>query len=315
MRRRLPPLNAVRAFEAAARHMSFKLAARELSVTPQAVSHQIKVLEAYLRAPVFVRGNRSIELTPVGAAFLPTVRQALGDLAEAAAGLVARGADVLTINATPAFAVRWLIPRLGDFQRRYPDLDYRLTAMVELPDLELGVVDVAIHWGDPQDRARFWVEHLMDLEVVPVVSPALLPPDGRVEGPRALGRFTLIHHMVDPGCWQRWFQAAGVDDVDAEHGPRFESNLLMLEAAAAGVGVCLVAREDAERDLRAGRLVVPVDVSIPHGFDFYLICARARRDEPKIAEFRRWLRDAVIPGRYRQASGARSLGSDSEAWG
>lgn len=295
MRRLLPPLNAIKAFEATARHMSFKTAADELCVTPQAVSHQIKVLEDYLRLSVFRRHNRFIELTEAGAALLPTVRRSLGDLADGVAQVMQQNTDeILTINATPAFAVRWLIPKLPDFQTAYPNLEYRLTAMVDLPKLHTGAVDVAIHWSDARDETGLWVERLMTCPTVAVCSPALLGDAGRLEEPADLAQFTLMHHTVDPSFWKRWFRLVGIDNVDAGHGPCFESNVLMLEAAVAGVGVCLVAREDAERYIRSGELVIPLDIALPFDSSFYLMCAEERRDEAKIADFRAWIRSEIV---------------------
>lgn len=287
--RRLPPLNAVRAFEAAARLMSFKEAAEELHVTPQAISQQIKVLEAWSRAPVFVRGNRAIELTAAGKAFLPVASQALDDLEAGAAGLSARSRpEIVTISSPASFAVRWLIPRLATFRRDLPHLDYRLKMSTSLPNLSGGDFDVAIHWRDASGDRSLRSDLLMALDIVPVCSPALLEGHD-VSGPEDLLRYPLIRHSSAPELWSTWFRAAGCPDPDVSRGPEFENDLFIVEAAIEGFGVCLVPRTEAARDLDAGRLVVPLDIVLTGAERFYLVCLRARQDDDAIVAFRDWL--------------------------
>jgi LysR family glycine cleavage system transcriptional activator len=289
MRQHLPPLNAIKAFEAAARHLSFKAAAEELRVTPQAISQQIKVLEKWLQTSVFVRHNRSIELAAAGAAFLPVVTQALDTLETSAAGLMRRSQpEFLTINAPPTFAIRWLIPRLGRFHTDLPDLDYRLTTSIDLPNLHTGAIDVAIHWKDAESDSTLRSELLMESDVVPVCSPSLIGAQ-QIRNPTDLQSFTLIQHMLLPDLWSIWLQATGGRHVDGQSGPQYENNLLMIEAAAQGHGICLVGREEVARDLESGRLVIPIEMAFPRAFQFYLIYPRARENDEHIAAFHAWI--------------------------
>lgn len=289
MARRLPPLNAVRTFEAAARLLSFKAAAEELRVTPQAVSQQVRVLEGWLQAELFVRRNRAIELTAAGRAFLPAVGAALDGLAAAATGLSQRSQPhVVTINASPTFAVRWLIPRLGRFRTALPDLDYRLTMSNSLPDFAAGAIDVAIHWRDAARLPGLQSDFLMALDIVPVCSPGLLG-GRRIDRAQDLLDYPLIRHRDDSGLWTVWFQVAGCGRVELPEGPAFDSDLYIVEAAAEGYGICLVTRAEVARDLQAGRLVVPHDVPIPGGEKFFVVHAAGRAAEPKIAALRHWL--------------------------
>jgi len=292
--RRLPPLNAVRVFEAAARHQSFNRAAEELHVTPSAVSHQMRVLEEYLGVALFRRRTRRVELTPEGRTYLPAVRDALEQLRLATEQVARRGeAGPLTISAAPAFAVGWLMPRLAEFQLAHPDIEVRLTTSVELVDFDRSDVDVGIRTGDG-DWPGLRSHRLMAEELVPVCSPAL------AEGPNGIRRLddlrhaTLLHQLPRLGDWRSWLSAVGVDGVDPDRGPKFQNAAMTVEAAAAGLGVALASRHLVEDQLRSGRLVAPLDVAPPHAHScYYLVYPPERADSPKIAAFRDWVLGAV----------------------
>lgn len=297
MRRNLPPLNAIKAFEAAARHLSFKDAAAELLVTPQAISQQIRVLEDWLQLQVFARQNRTIRLTPAGASFLPVVSRALDDLQTSAAGLVAhREPEILTISSPPTFAIRWLIPRMERFRAALTGLDYRLTTTAELPDLAAGAIDVAIHWKDAGNDRNLRSELIERSDLVPVCSPRLIA-EGEIVGPADLLKFPLIRHVGDPGLWSTWFEAAFGHPVETPNGPQFGSDQFIVEAAAIGQGICLLTREQVAGDLETGRLVIPIEKTLAQAGRYYLICPKAREHEESIAAFRDWIFSEVAQDR------------------
>ena len=293
--RRLPPLNALRSFEAAARHLNFSKAADELGVTPAAVSHQIKVLEDFLGVSLFRRTARGLLLTDEGQAYLPGVREgfdrllsAMDDLAELGRG------GVLTVSVAPSFAAKWLVPRLDRFQARHPDIDVRISASMELVDFSTGDVDLAIRYG-AGGYPRLEAELLLRDTVFPVCSPALLEGEHGLDAPDRLRFHTLLHDdnpEEDETCptWAMWVRAAGIDGVDATRGPRFNQSSLVLEAAILGRGVALAKSTLADADIAAGRLVKPFDLSIPVRFAYYVVCPATKAALPKVRMFRDWLR-------------------------
>ena len=298
MARRLPPLNALRAFEAAARHLSFTRAADELAVTQTAISHQIKGLEARLGVQLFRRLPRGLVLTEEAQLFLPAIRDAFDRIAAATERLTReQGSGVLTLSTLPSFAGKWLVPRLGRVRQAHPEIDLRISASLRLVDFDRDNVDVAIRSG----RGHYpglRVDRLFTEEVFPVCSPRLL-----AEGPHPLRtpddlRHHVLLHDLDPGQvvfadatepWRRWLAAAGVDGVDVERGPLFEDTHLLLDAAIAGHGVALGRSAIAAADLAAGRLVRPFEVSLPFGLAYYLVCPEASAERPKVRAFREWL--------------------------
>ena len=288
MSRRLPPLNALRAFEAAARHLSFTRAAAELHVTQTAISHQIKALEERLGVRLFRRLPRGLLLTEAAQRLLPPVRDAFDQIAAATERLAAGGASAtLTVSVLPSFAAKWLVPRLGRLRAAHPDLDLRISASSELVDFARDDVDVGIRMGSgvyPGLRTQ----RLFGEALVPVCSPLLR------EGPHPLLRpEDLAHHVLlhdeDYAGWELWLRLAGVPGVLARRGPVFTDSGMVVQAAAEGQGVALARRVLAAGDLAAGRLVQPFDVSIPHDLAYYLVCPEATAEQPKIAAFRSWL--------------------------
>ncbi|MEE8533201.1 MAG: transcriptional regulator GcvA [Alphaproteobacteria bacterium] len=288
MARRLPPLNALRAFEAAARHLSFTHAAEELNVTQAAISHQVKALEERLGVQLFRRLNRALLLTDAGQAYLPPVRDAFDRLDEATERLFShdsRGA--LTVSVLPSVAAKWLVPRLGRFRESHPDIDVRIDANMHLTDFSREDVDVALRYGGgkwPGLRA----DRLMTEDFFPVCSPALLEGPVPLRTPEDLRHHTLLHddNRTD---WTVWFLAAGIEGGDPTRGPGFTDSSLVLQAAAEGQGVALGRSALAAVDLAAGRLVKPFDISLPATFAYYLVCPETTAERPKVVAFREWL--------------------------
>jgi LysR family transcriptional regulator, glycine cleavage system transcriptional activator len=292
--RKLPPLNALRAFEAAARHLSFALAARELHVTPAAVSHQIKGLEDNLGVELFLRRNRGLELTVAARACLPRLTEGFDRIAEAVERLRAEGEPgSLSVSAAPSFATKWLAPRLYRFAAAHPELDVRINASTRLVDLgrddpaaagEQSTLDesvVGIRFGSGS-YPGYRVDKLFAVSVTPVCSPKL-----RLTRPEDLHRQVLIHDNICP--WDAWLEAAGVHGVDTARGMRFNHSALALEAAADGLGVALGIPALAATDIAAGRLERPLGLVLPLTLAYYLVCAERDFRRPDVAAFRGWI--------------------------
>jgi LysR family glycine cleavage system transcriptional activator len=292
-RRRLPPLNALRAFEAAARHLNFSRAADELSVTPGAVSQQIQNLEDYVGAPLFRRTPKGLLLTDAAQTALPALREAFDGLAEAASLLTAAvDGRRLTLTAAPSFAAKWLVPRLGRFEAAYPQVDVWLSAGLDLVDLTAGEVDVALRYGAGR-YPGMEVRRLIGETVIPVLSPELHAANP-LDGPEDLARHLLLHDGSpdpDDSCpdWTMWLAARGVRDVDGARGPRFNQSSLVIEAAVNGRGVALAKRTLAQDDLDAGRLVAPLQIATAVDFAYYLVHPKAKGRLPQVKAFINWI--------------------------
>lgn len=294
-KRRLPPLGALRSFEAVARHMSIIRAADELCVTPAAVSHQIRVLESHLGQPLFRRTGRGILLTDAGQACLPGIRDGFERLNGAIQQIDLFGeTGVLTVSVAPSFAVKWLVPRLDRFQERHPGIDIRVAASNQLTDFSTDNVDLAIRYGSGR-YPGLTVERLLREKIFPVCSPELLAA-APLETPADLARHSLLHDDSpddDQSCptWQMWLRAAGVKDIDWNRGPRFTQSSLVLEAAIHGKGIALAKATLAESDLAAGRLVRLFSADQPVDFAYYIVGPEMKVALPKVAAFIEWLRD------------------------
>lgn len=294
MARRLPPLNGLRAFEVAARHLSISSAAQELNVTPAAVSQQIKGLEAQLGLPLFRRLNRALALTEHGRLLLPGLSEGLDRIAEAVARVrAAQEGGPLTVTTNPSFASKWLIPRIDLFQKSHPGIEVRLMASMELADFRSDDVDCGIRFG----RGRYdglesvW---LMSEEVFPVCSPKLLEGEHPLSCLAELKHHRLLHdaspymHDVAPD-WRMWLQAAGVDDVDPDHGLSLSPWTMVVEAAIEGQGVALGRRHLLSADLAAGRLVRPFDLGLPIPFSHWFVYPPEALKRPKVKAFHDWI--------------------------
>lgn len=291
MGRRLPPLGPLRAFEAAARHLSFTRAAEELSVTQAAVSHQIKTLEEHFGVPLFRRLNRALLLTDEGQTLFPVVRSALDQLAEATQRLKGQQhGGTLTVSTLPSFAVKWFVPRMSRFQDRHPEIDLRISANERLNDFARDGIDVAIRFG-PGTWSGVHAELLSGERVAPYCSPGLLP---YLKSPRDLAHVTLLHEEMTPlpefPTWSTWLRAAGLDGVvDGGRGTLFSHTHIMLQAAIDGRGVAMGQSLLAADDVSAGRLVQPFDLSLPAGYSYYVVCPPMAVDRPKTRAFRDWI--------------------------
>jgi len=288
MVRRLPPLKALRAFEVAARHLSFTEAAKELHVTQAAISHQVKALEEFLGVTLFRRLNRSLLLTEEGQAYLPSVRRAFDLLHEATARILEQEeSGILTVSVLPSFGARWLVARLGRFRERHPDIDVHVSPSAKLVDFSRENVDVGIRYGRgeyPGLRA----DRLFTEDIVPVCSPRLLDGPHPLREPRDLKHHTLLHDE-SYGDWRAWLLAAEVEGVEPTRGPIFTDSSMLIEAAAAGQGVALARGMLAFDALADGRLVRPFDLSLPTEYAYYIVCPEETAERPKIVAFREWL--------------------------
>ncbi|NQW01739.1 MAG: transcriptional regulator GcvA [Rhodospirillales bacterium] len=296
---RLPPLNSLRAFNAAARHMSFQDAAEELFVTPAALSYQIRQLEDHLGVKLFNRLNRAVELTEMGLLIAPGIREGFARLSKTMQQLERRkSSNVLVISAGPAITAKWLAPRLYRFVSKHPNIDARVSSSVKKVDLEEDDVDVAIRFGAGK-YAHCRTEKLFDEYVTPMCSPALVNGDRPLRTPDDLKNHTLISDdthvgFFDLADWNAWFEQAGVKDGNQGHG-KLQFNVAdhALDAAISGAGVVLGRTALAQGDLDAGRLVMPFDLKIKADFSFFLVYLESRAEDPNIRAFRDWLMDEI----------------------
>jgi LysR family transcriptional regulator, glycine cleavage system transcriptional activator len=302
---RLPPLNALRAFEAAARHLSFKKAAQELHVTPGAVSHQVKLLEDHLGVALFRRLTRALELTTEAQAMLPKVREGL-DALHAAVGRVKDREDVcsLTVVAPPNFATRWLMPRLSRFTAEHPEIELHVASRQAMVDtlVDGSLVVPEVDNDAPIAMVRFGtgiypgahVEEVFNAVYVPVCSPRLLKGAHPLKRPADLRYHTLIHDdtVVEEGArpsWNDWLQSVGVTDIDATRGPHFSDAALALDAAIEGMGVTLAMKPLLYTEIEAKRVVVPFDISAPTSYSYYLVTPEAGAENRALSSFSKWL--------------------------
>jgi len=288
MPRRLPSLNALRAFEAAARHESFTKAAGDLSVTQGAVSQQVKALEQDLGLRLFLREKKRLILTDPGRAYLEVVRDAFDRLAAGTEHLLRReNAGVLTVSMSPNFAAKWLIHRLGDFVTANPGIELRVSASLEHVDFAREDVDVAIRHGE-----GYWpglhVTRLCTETLFPVCSPRLMAGRKSLRKPADLQRFTLLHSR-ERNDWATWLKTTEVKDIDPTHGMMFNQMSMAIDAAVDGQGVALARTALATWDLSAGRLVRPFGPMLKVPYAYYIVCPKATAERRKVATFRSWL--------------------------
>ncbi|QUM77979.1 transcriptional regulator GcvA [Moritella sp. 24] len=292
MSRRLPPLNSLRVFEAAARHSSFTRASEELYVTQAAVSHQIKALEEYLGIKLFRRQNRALFLTEEGQSYFLDIKDTFTSLVDATERLLARGAKgSLTVSLQPSFAIQWLVPRLSLFSELYPDIDVRIKA-VDMDDGSLtDDVDVAIYYG----RGKWKDLHAQKLHteyLVPVCSPRLLNGAKPLKTPGDLKLHTLLHD-TSRRDWSAWFKQANITDVNVNQGPIFSHTSMVLQAAVHGQGVALGHSVLAQPEIDAGRLVRPFNEVLVSKNAYYVVCREEQDELGKIVAFRDWMLSLV----------------------
>jgi LysR family transcriptional regulator, glycine cleavage system transcriptional activator len=287
----LPPLNALRAFEVIARHLSFARAAQELHVTPAALSHQIRALEEQLGTPLFHRRTRAIELTEAGRLIYPGLHAGFESLRRAMAELDRdRAGNVLVISATPGLVAKWLMPRLWRFLRAHPEIDARVSASLKLVDFTAEGVDVGIRLSK-QITSDLHVELLFEDSMIPVCAPQLV--EQGLRSAADIVRFPLIHYdfatsMHTPPVWADWFPVAGLQGPDAGRGLRVNAADHALDAAVAGAGVALAHKLIASDDVHSGRLVA-FGPELPLRSAYHFVCPRGYETRPKVRAFRDWL--------------------------
>lgn len=293
--RTFPSATNLLAFEAAARTLSFVRVARELNVTPGAVSRQIQALEEHLGARLFLRYHKRVELTPVGREYLAEIGPSLARIAAVSArirGASSRGA--ISICSYPTFAIRWLLPRWGRFYDRHPEIDVRLTTSLSPVDFARHDHDLAIQVvGEDRASPALARHKLVDVVVFPVCSAAVAR---RLRAPGELARETLVHSAPRPRDWPRWLDVAGVTGVDPTRGLRFESLNLAIQAAIEGIGVAMGVEVLIQEDLEGGRLVRPFAASRRSGRPFHVVYPETRAGDPKLIAFRDWLLEEAAAG-------------------
>lgn len=298
--RKLPSLNALRAFEAAARHMSFQRAAQELDVTPTAISHQIKKLEDELQRSLFIRRNpKPLQLTEAGARLYPVLRNGFDAFAGAIATLHPTSTPTaLTVTTIHDFSSQWLVPRLPRFQRACPNIDIHLQTSVNVVDLQARTVDVAIRYGQG-NYTGVVAKKLLSDRYIPVCSPLLLAQTPPLKAPEDLAHHTLLHcewrNYKGPHqpTWQKWLTRANVDTVDPHQGLKFTGESLAIQAAINGQGIALCSSIHAADDLKKGDLVQPFDLSL-EGLSFYALHLKDHPKETQISNFVNWLEHVAI---------------------
>lgn len=310
--RRLPPLSTLPVLEAAARLQSFSAAAEELHVTHGAVSHQIRSLEDYLGVRLFAREGRRVTITPDGAQLAEQVRQALGQIASAVEAVSPRARESrLTISVLPSFASRWLMPHMGSFLERHPELEVHVQATLGLANFTSDGVDVAIRFGrGPWPGVH--IERIAGDSYLVVCSPEFLKrhPAHKLED---MLHLPLVRTELEH--WASWFKAAGLGNVPRMKGAEYNDAAMILQAALDGEGIALTRRSLAESDLTRGRLVRPFDVEIPAPESYFLVCLPQHRHSRKVTAFRDWLFSEIEWERPRRNGPAQSAKDESPSRG
>ena len=309
MRRRLPSLNGLKAFEASARHESFTRAAAELNVTQGAVSQQVKALEEELGVKLFFREHQRLVISDAGRAYLEVVRDAFDRLSTGTERLVQRQASgLLNVSTSPNFAAKWLVHRLGRFSEAHPEIDLRISASMHHVDFAREEVDVAVRHGEGR-WPGLHVTRLCAEELFPVCSPAMMEGHKALKSPADLRRHPLLH-ANDATHWRQWLERAEVAGIDVDRGVVFNQASMAIDAAIQGQGVAMARTALAAWDLLAGRLVRPFALALEAPFALWIVCPKATAQLPKIATFRQWLLDeaaADVAGLKKLASFRRSV--------
>jgi len=289
MSRNIPPLNALRAFEAVARNLSFRSAAEELHVSHSAVSHHIRALEARFGVRLFNRTTRRVDLTTDGARYYPVIKDAFDRIERSTAELLdSRLAGILTVQIYVTTAMRWLLPRLSRYQHIHADVEVRLSTSFQEWEFRPDGIDVGIILGN-EDNPDLYYQYLYTGTVTPVCTPAMLIGERGLRQPADLSRLPLIDVYTSPNDWNRWLKAAGVGDMPRRITAQYDTYLLAMEAAAAGDGIAMAEVQDVEDDIQLGRLVQPFDITVARQRNWYTVCERGRETEPKIKSFMDWV--------------------------
>jgi LysR family glycine cleavage system transcriptional activator len=287
----LPPLNALRAFEAAGRHLSFKQAAAELCVTQGAVSRHILNLETYLGVRLFNRSNRQVSPTPEGTAYLQEARDAFLRISHATARARSKSDEqTLRIKAPPTFAIRWLVPRLGRFHARHPGIAVQVTTSHDPTDFDRDQVDVGVHYA--QSEADEWhCERLFGEVLIPICNKAFLQRNKKRLTPREIMGQVLLHSIRRPSDWQQWFDAAGLREFNAAQELTFENSTMTYQGALDGLGVAIAQKALVADDIASGRIITPSDIAVRNAAAYSLVFPKRNRKSVKIEAFRSWMAD------------------------
>jgi len=294
--KRLPPLKAMQAFEAAGRHQSLKMAADELCVTTGAISQQIKLLEQHLEVDLFKRLNKSVRLTEAGRACLPMIEQGFEMLSDAAAMAQSYNAKkLITISVAPSFGAKWLLPRLEQFRRKHPDIDLRIDASTRLIDFAHDDVDISIRYGAIKEKGLH-VEILTHEEVFPVASPHLI---SHCKDLKTLSDYPLLHlerRSADKHfpSWNEWLAENNLEGVPFKSGPRFSMSSMVLQAAIDGQGIAMASSVLAADDLRAGRLIRLFPQKLVAQYNYHLICTKGLSQRPDVVKFIHWIKQEML---------------------
>jgi LysR family glycine cleavage system transcriptional activator len=292
MASKLPPLNALKVFEASARQLSFTRAAEELFVTQAAVSHQIKALEEFIGIKLFMRKNRALLLTEEGQSYYLDIKDVFNNIQEATERLLARGEKgAITVSVQASFAIQWLVPRLKEFSLLYPDIDVRIKAVDKPDNLLTDDIDVAIYYG----RGDWGDVHAVKLHqeyLIPVCSPLIFSSGKKLKNIEDLANHTLLHYSSRED-WKRWFKKIGLKGIDVNHGPIFSHSAMVVQAAIHGQGIALAHSVLAKPDIDSGRLICPFNEVLLSNNSHYIVCKEHQLDLGKISAFREWVLDTV----------------------
>ena len=319
---KLPPLNGLRTFAVAGRQLSFSKAASELGVTPAAVSHQVKGLEAFLGTQLFVRQGREVRLTATGKQLLPGICDGFDRLIEAIDETLAQeDSGVLNASVTPSFAAKWLVPRLERFYRLRPDIDVRISASMELANIPNDGFDIGVRFGFGK-YPGLRVDKIFDEAAVPMCSPRLFDGPHPLRTPEDLRHHVLLHDdsLLKIGDtlpdWQMWLKAAGYGHIESGRGLHFSYSDHAIDAAIAGTGVALSRVSLVTSDVESGRLVLPFALDLPLVPAYYIVASKSLAESSHIKAFREWVlteAEEEREGRARVLSGAHSLSQSETA--
>ena len=290
MSRRLPPVSSLIAFEAAARHLSFKKAAQELNITQSAISQRIQALEAHFGLPLFHRLARRVDLTPEGRELAPrprTLLDQLEDLCDRSGGLAS---STLTVCADASFCSKWLMPRIGAFSERWPDLKLQIVTTTDPAIVAASDPDVFLSWGRSDDWPGMQVARFIPTPMFPVCHPSLCAGEHRLASPHDLQSLIVMRHITR-NFWPLWLEAAGAPDLQLHYGMEYSGAATAIEAAAQNQGVCLTSLPLVEGDIRQGRLARPFETLLWTDYSFYFVCHASRGRRPAVQHFRRWLEE------------------------
>jgi LysR family glycine cleavage system transcriptional activator len=303
---KLPPLKALRAFESAARHLSFSRAAEELFVTPGAVSQQVRLLEDFLGKQLFKRMHRRILLTDEGQCLLPGIQDGFSRFGDALEDVKSMDSSrPVTISAAPSFASKWLVPRLRHLREMHPEIEIRIDTSIEVVDLARSDIDIGIRFGGG-NYPGLQVDLLIREEIYPVCSPGLIG-DHPLNHPSDLEHYELLHYGpgtfdMGPGWadWQMWLMASGATNVDFTRGMIFDRQEMLIQATLDLQGVALVGSVSVTDDIESGRLIKPFELTFPLDFAYYFVTTPSKAQWPKIAAIREWiLKEAKISDEHR----------------